>query len=686
MSAVTYNAVEWALTDATLKKADCVVVAGDITCDGNITTYNRFIKKLSKLPMPAIYIPGNSDLRDERFADAVKTIASPCKTTIGDVTFFALNDCDKTISKDQLDLLCQADENSIVFMHHPPKFSRSDVGLSEDAMLFYAHKHISLKDGNDVALQSIDPDKAKGEPPCITYYDTKTKQISKAYYFAPIPSIFMQNLGVSCYRAQNDIQFAMTNGLKYIELRPNILKQDKNEVKALVEKWRSVGGVGLSVHLPDVRFEDGAPAVNTDYFELLEFAKAIGADRLTQHVPKIKLETAKTNADCLDSIAKFISDAVNSVGFCGVLGIENMHTSQNDTATDRRYGCTPEECFEFMSLVANRCNCKVGFNFDIGHARNNMPLSRKYQISSWLAMLGKYTVGYHFHQVKNGQDGFENHRPINDLYEGLINYTSFFKCWLNASVNQAPVILEMRGDDSYDVTLKTLKEHFLSPFDIHSHTYYSSCGKDAPEKLVKKAIECGISTIGITDHAHGIGERLESYKWEIRDIANTYRDKIRVMCGVEIATLPSNFDITLCDKLEGFDYCIIEHITEPQSCVGKDLVNYCKRIPIPCGIAHTDLFKYCKMYGFDCLEYFKQLADIGVFWELNVSYDSIHKYNRHTYVYDFINDAQKIDIVKRSGIKLSIGFDSHRCDEYYAPAVYDIYRFLKQNNIDTFIK
>ena len=32
--------------------------------------------------------------------------------------------------------------------------------------------------------------------------------------------------------------------------------------------------------------------------------------------------------------------------------------------------------------------------------------------------------------------------------------------------------------------------------DLHSHTYYSFCGKDNPEEIVKAAIEGGIELFG----------------------------------------------------------------------------------------------------------------------------------------------------------------------------------------------
>ena len=41
--------------------------------------------------------------------------------------------------------------------------------------------------------------------------------------------------------------------------------------------------------------------------------------------------------------------------------------------------------------------------------------------------------------------------------------------------------------------------------DLHSHTYYSFCGKDSPEKIVEAAIAGGIALFGITDHNYGVG-------------------------------------------------------------------------------------------------------------------------------------------------------------------------------------
>ena len=117
--------------------------------------------------------------------------------------------------------------------------------------------------------------------------------------------------------------------------------------------------------------------------------------------------------------------------------------------------------------------------------------------------------------------------------------------------------------------------------------------------------------------------------------------------------------------------------------VHLQIVGFCKKLGIPCGIAHTDLFKYCDMYGYNYDEFFKSLADNGIFWEMNVTYDSIHSYREHQYVFDLISDKIKQDIVKKAGTVISIGCDSHRCEDYDGFKVHSMYDFLTDNGFET---
>ena len=222
--------------------------------------------------------------------------------------------------------------------------------------------------------------------------------------------------------------------------------------------------------------------------------------------------------------------------------------------------------------------------------------------------------------------------------------------------------------------------------DLHSHTYYSFCGRDTPEKLIETAIMGGIELLGICDHNYGVGiGRKEIYKGESEfsneDYERTlkryfdhmtllkekYADRIKILRGIEIAStllrpralLPQKADVSY------FDYALIEHISPvSDSAIAGDLFGFAERVGCPLGIAHTDIFAFIDELSEDRLSYLRHMANEGIFWELNVNYDSTHHYREHEYVRQFFESESQQELVRESGLKLSVGFDSHKADEY----------------------
>ena len=224
--------------------------------------------------------------------------------------------------------------------------------------------------------------------------------------------------------------------------------------------------------------------------------------------------------------------------------------------------------------------------------------------------------------------------------------------------------------------------------DLHSHTYYSFCGKDTPEAIVEAAIAGGLDTFGITDHNYGVGYarhsvfcatanmELDNYERTLRRyydhinlIKEKYAGKINVLRGIELCTLKSeqhpNFSLPDGADISYFDYCLIENLDNHTSITGGDLFAYAKRCGTPVvGVAHTDLFAHIERRGEDPLDYFTRMAEQNIFWEMNVSYDSIHGYREHKYFLDFFADEGKQEIIRKSGVRVSVGFDGHRVDDY----------------------
>ena len=222
--------------------------------------------------------------------------------------------------------------------------------------------------------------------------------------------------------------------------------------------------------------------------------------------------------------------------------------------------------------------------------------------------------------------------------------------------------------------------------DLHSHTYYSFCGRDKPEAVVEAAIAGGIELFGISDHNYGVGfgnaavffggrpfpfsydRMLARYFDHMSLVRDRYAGRIRILIGLEVCTLggpehpydalPEDADVSC------FDYCLLEHIDKPESIV-TDLFAYAKSLRCPVtGLAHTDLFSHMARIGADPYDYLSRMAEAGIFWEMNVSYDSIHGYRIHPYMLDFFEDEAKQDLVRRTGVPISIGFDGHRVEDY----------------------
>jgi len=241
--------------------------------------------------------------------------------------------------------------------------------------------------------------------------------------------------------------------------------------------------------------------------------------------------------------------------------------------------------------------------------------------------------------------------------------------------------------------------------DLHSHTYYSFCGKDAPEVVVEAAIAGGVELLGITDHNYGVGyarnsvfqatgemglndyERtLRRYYDHINLIRDKYADRITVLRGIELCTLKGerhpNFTLPEGADVSFFDYCLIENVDNAISITGGDLFAYAKRCGTPVvGVAHTDLFSHIEKLGCDPLDYFSRMADENIFWEMNVSYDAIHRYREHAYFLDFFADPKKQEIVRKSGVRVSVGFDGHRVEDYLPERVADYCRRLTEMGI-----
>lgn len=163
---------------------------------------------------------------------------------------------------------------------------------------------------------------------------------------------------------------------------------------------------------------------------------------------------------------------------------------------------------------------------------------------------------------------------------------------------------------------------------------------------------------------------LNRYYEHIKTLAEKYKDYIEVWCGVEITTLDLGYTL-LPDGVDVsfFDFCLIENFQFEETTV-DDVLGFAARCGCKkTGFAHMDLPAYIAAKGFEFDVFLNEMKKQNIFWEINMNRDSVHRFKEHEYVNAFFDNDSIVDTIKKSGIKLSVGFDGHRLEDYDADRV-----------------
>ena len=92
--------------------------------------------------------------------------------------------------------------------------------------------------------------------------------------------------------------------------------------------------------------------------------------------------------------------------------------------------------------------------------------------------------------------------------------------------------------------------------DLHMHTVFCD-GKDTPRDMVEAAVNKGLKTVGVCAHSYMDffeswcikKERVEEFIKEMQSLKTEFKDKIKVLCGLEK-------DVYSNQSCDGFDYVI----------------------------------------------------------------------------------------------------------------------------------
>lgn len=467
---VQYEALEFALESIKKSQADIVVCLGDATADGDINAAKYFLERMSEINLPKLFVLGNSDLRTEATKNDVRILETEKELVADGVRCIGINTSAGHISSADAELLNSSDNETLVFMHHPywDGMTQGAAAIIKNFQengnykaLVHGHMHCFRKDNKVFSLQALDPDKAIGEPPCVTYLviEDNTVNVEFDYFPVSMPENIDEFLGLSCFNPAIDIPYAAKNNIKNIELRPGAVYGDMAVLEQCIDEWRKSGGRYLSLHMPDFGYACGKMIGEKEWEDAVACAMRLGVDGITVHVPKVSVADMQCGAEEL--LLNFLVSQFSKLPANSCIGIENMHmTASEKDDENRRFGYVPHECIGFMNKINTIYGYeRVGLLLDVGHARNNAPYSERYPIGAWYVEVGKYVVAYHIHQVTKGDLGMENHMPIKSLYGPLISYCGFAHNWNSDKINQKPMFLEIRGGmEQYKKSVEFFKD------------------------------------------------------------------------------------------------------------------------------------------------------------------------------------------------------------------------------------
>lgn len=184
--------------------------------------------------------------------------------------------------------------------------------------------------------------------------------------------------------------------------------------------------------------------------------------------------------------------------------------------------------------------------------------------------------------------------------------------------------------------------------DLHNHTTFSYDGVNSCEEIIENALSCGIEVVGICDHQYSLGSDIGEYIRTVNECKRKYKNKIIVLCGLEIGTRPEPRDLVM-SSIKDIDYCLFECLDSPIAMDFYEFMEWVKLFDMPKGFAHTDIFSLSNRYGIDII---KIMKENNIFWEINTS-------GNYNYYYDFITNPEKQEIIKKSGLTISVGSDTH---------------------------
>ena len=458
-------------------KVDVAVCLGDITSYGELKALDNYFNKMKG--MEHCFVIGNSDVRDVLTRPLIIEKAAGFEIHIGNRKMLGINTPFAKVDEGDRARIRALSDGDILVMHHGlhrlDDESRSFIENSvkeKNITIVHAHSHMRFDyecgKSRVIGLRALDPDKSIGDYPCVTYFDISDSDIKFEEKLIALDKKNILNakeyFGMSCVDNHKDVKYAAENNIKYIELRCNGADWYPDmSLLPLLDEWRKKTNGYLSVHMPNVYWREDGLHGKENWYKAVDYAKTVKANGLTIHPPRVKKTYMTKCSEVWNLFLNLYTYAVSNMGENVKIGIENLHMVHGEDDDDKRaFGYNPQEVLSWIDAINDALGKKdrVGHLLDVGHARNNGPISQMFPISRWYRIMGNKTVAYHIHQVVPKEDRLSNHQPIEDWFGPTISYVSFFYAWGEKILNHVPIFLEVKGNENFEKSVKAFEKTF----------------------------------------------------------------------------------------------------------------------------------------------------------------------------------------------------------------------------------
>ena len=487
-NSVQEASLHWAVDHVIQHGADLLISAGDLTASGDLNAAHRALAELKRAGIPFRGTVGNAEWREPATAKA--SIAAltqsdmfkneQCAVILIDTSTTHIDMQERRRVQKEVEQL--SGQTILLITHMPPRTIAEDSRAWLESSIAkwpidlmvcgHGHRYLEFEFGGKPARMvcGLDPEKAYEGPPAISWLIRESD--GWRHEQVPFPGALLDDwttsqrnemsdlLGVSCVEADQTLEHLerlIELDVECVELRAEALHLPG--LDQLVSKWRGNDERVLSVHLPNIYWNDGQQSkAEKDIWETAyNAANDLDAAQMTLHPPRLAMDVYQNDPSVLERLADRVLPYLQKT--TAPIAVENLHMSPQHTPDQREFACLPDEVLAWRDALRQRLGTqRVGNLLDLGHARANGIYSSTVSLGHWFATLGQDIIGYHLHQLDPDTKIKRCHFPITGIYGPGIAYGAFSWARSTGQIARKPIFLEVRGEEDRLRSLALLRD------------------------------------------------------------------------------------------------------------------------------------------------------------------------------------------------------------------------------------